>query len=177
MATTKVEFNGLNASLLPAIVADAVRELDINCRYDLSIKKHREKKTVSQNAYFHKLVDLLRVKMNWSFTHMKNYLIGSYGTILGDDCVMLTVAPEVMQEWERPHAKYIKTDYMVDAYGVEIEGHWYRLYKNVEDMSAYEMAVLIDGTVRECENLGMDVLTPDERAYLSELLKGCGNDT
>ncbi len=172
METTSVNLINLNLFALPGIIADVVRSLDKNFKYDLSIKKHREKKTVSQNAYFHKMVDMLRLKMNWSFTHMKNHLVTSYGAILSDECVMLTVPPEVMQEWERPHAKYISTDYMVDSYGVKLEGHWYRLYKNVEDMDIYEMAKLITGTVQECENLGMDVMTPDEKAYLQELMRG-----
>lgn len=172
METTSVKLVNINAFAIPALAADIARELSPEYKYDLSITKHRERKTVSQNAYFHKLIDLLRLKMNYSFTRMKNEMVTSYGTILDDTCVLLNIKPEIMREWERPHAKYIKSEIVTDAYGVKIEGHWYRLYKNVEDMDTYEMAKLITGTVQECENLGMDVMTPSEKAYLNELLKG-----
>ena len=172
MATTKVKFNDYKPFMLPELIMDVVKDLDDSCTYDLSITKHADKKTVSQNAYFHKLVDILRLEMDWSFTRMKNHLVGSYGAILGENLVMLTVPPEEMREVERPHTKYVKTDIVTDSYGVEFEGHWYRLYKNVADMNTYEMAKLITGTVQECENLGLDVITPDEKAYLEELLRG-----
>ncbi len=172
METTSVKLANISAFALPALAADIARELPNDYKYDLSITKHREKKTVSQNAYFHKLIDLLRLKMNYSFTRMKNEMVTSYGPLLSEQCVMTTVAPEEMRESARPHTKYIKSETVTDTYGIEIEAHWYQIYKNVEDMSEQEMAQLITGTVQECENLGMDVMTPSEKAYLEELMKG-----
>lgn len=175
MATTKANFVGYKPYMLPAIIMDLVKQLDNSCTYDMKIVKHAERKTVSQNAYFHKLIDILRLEMNCSFTRMKNEMVASYGAILSDELIMLTVAPDVIREWERPHVKYVSSETVTDKYGVKIEGHWYRLYKNVQDMTTYEMAKLITGTVQECENLGLDVITPDEKAYLEELLKGNKN--
>lgn len=163
---------GLKPYQLPAIVNDVAKELDQNANYDLIIRKHPSKKTLSQNAYFHKLIDILSKEMNCSFTRMKNEMIGSYGTILSYEAVMLTIPPEELREWERPHAKYIKTEQVPEKNGRKINGHWYRLYKNVEDMNSVEMARLINGTIQECENIGLDVATPDEKAHFEELMRG-----
>jgi hypothetical protein len=172
MAITRANFVGHKPSMLPELVIVVARELDDKYTYDIKISKHADKKTVSQNAYFHKLIDTLRLEMNCSFTRMKNEMVASYGAILSDELIMLSIAPDVIREWERPHVKYVSSETVTDKYGVKIEGHWYRLYKNVADMNTYEMAKLITGTVQECENLGLDVITPDERAYLNEILKG-----
>ena len=163
---------GVRPYQLPAIINDVYKSLDTIFIYDLVIKKHSDKKTLSQNAYFHKLVDILSREMSCSFTRIKNEMISSYGTVQSFTDVMITVPPEVLREWERPHLKYIKTETVVNVNGVKTDGHWYRLYKNVEDMNTAEMARLITGTIQECENLGLDVATPDEKAHFESLMRG-----
>ena len=171
MAGDEYKLIGVKSYQLPAIVAEEARTLNPVFMYDLVIKKHRDKKTLSQNAYFHKLIDVLSREMSCSFTRMKNEMIGSYGTVLSLTDVMITVPPEILREWERPHAKYIKTEIITNINGVKSAGHWYRLYKNVEDMNTAEMARLITGTIQECENLGLDVATPDEKAHFEQLMR------
>lgn len=172
MAITKVKYIGIKYAALREALINAIEQLDKGCKYDVLIKKHADAKTINQNAYFHKLIELLSKEMNCSFTRMKNEMVSSYGAILSHESVMLTVAPDVIREWERPHVKYIKSEIVTDKFGVQIEGHWYRIYKNVADMDTQEMARLITGTVQECENIGLNVMTPDEKAYYNELLRG-----
>jgi len=48
---------------------------------DAEIKKHREKRSLSANAYFHTLVDKYRQALRIGFSEVKNDLITQYGQI------------------------------------------------------------------------------------------------
>ena len=132
---------------------------------DVDIKIHRKRRSRDANAYFHVLVDKLRQKLNISFTACKNMLITSYGQIDFIDDVPATVKtnipPEYMREQETPHMKMIQ----VDADGV----FWYRVYRGSHTYNTAEMATLIDGTVLECKEQGIQTETPDEIAKMVQV--------
>ena len=51
---------------------------------------------------------------------------------------------------------------------VEEGAYWYRLYRGTHTYDSKEMAMLIDGTIEECKEQGIETMTPNEL----ERLKG-----
>lgn len=135
---------------------------------DITFKKHREKRSLNANAYFHKLCDELRQKLRISFTHCKNILITSYGQMeYIDDGVPAqidtNIEPEKMNEQELLHCRLIAFDEGVYSYVVYRGSHTY---------NTHEMSILIDGTVQECKLQGIETMTPDELMRLEGYERG-----
>ena len=133
-------------------------DIPIDTDVDVSIVKHREKRSLNANNYFHKLCDELRQKLNMSMAECKNHLITSYGQIEYYDDVAVTYGskapPEYMAQQEYVHMRLFKAD--PDGW------YWYVVYRGSHTYDTYEMAKLIDGTVQECQLQGIETLTPDE---------------
>ena len=132
--------------------------------YELTISKPKKGRSLSANAYFHVLVDKLSRALNISFTACKNELISSYGVVEKVDDVPLIYKtnppPEYMKEREEVHTKYIKTG--------EDGAHWYRVYKGSHEYDSKEFSQLLEGTISECKDQGIETLTPAE---LERMLK------
>ena len=138
----------------------------IDTEIDIEIKQHREKRSLNANAYFHKLVDELRQKLKISFAACKNHLITSYGQLEYIDdtpaVIKTNIEPERMREIETLHCLPIAVK------EVEEGAYWYRLYRGTHTYDSREMAMLIDGTIEECKEQGIETMTPNEL----ERLKG-----
>lgn len=141
---------------------DGVPELPQDEDLSITLKKATAKRSLNANNYFHKLCDELRQKLNISMSACKNMLITSYGQIeYIDEIPMIyktNAPPEYVRELEEVHMKLIK----VDAEGA----YWYRVYRGTHEYNTSEMAKLIDGTVQECKEQGIQTLTPNELARL-----------
>lgn len=122
-------------------------------RLDIKIQKHRERKTKEANAYFHVLARQIANAVTIPFAQAKNMLICRYGQPeLLDDGSQLTYvssAPvEFMMSYEALHTTPI---------GYEGENTVYAVYRGVRSYSKDEMSKLIDGTVSDAMQLGIDV--------------------
>ena len=140
--------------------------LPVDTEIDIDIKEHKEKRSLNANAYFHKLVDELRQKLKISFAACKNHLITSYGQLEYIDdvpaVIKTNIEPERMREIETLHCLPIAVK------EVEEGAYWYRLYRGTHTYNSREMAMLIDGTIEECKEQGIETMTPNEL----ERLKG-----
>ena len=140
--------------------------LPVDTEIDIDIKEHKEKRSLNANAYFHKLVDELRQKLKISFAACKNHLITSYGQLEYIDdvpaVIKTNIEPKRMREIETLHCLPIAVK------EVEEGAYWYRLYRGTHTYDSREMAMLIDGTIDECKEQGIETMTPNEL----ERLKG-----
>lgn len=130
----------------------------------LTIKavKFRQKRSLNANAYFHTLVAQIADERTISKARSKNELICKYGQpeLLPDGSPMVykTNAPvEYMLELESIHCIPVKYD--VED-GVELTV--YKIYRGSHTYNTKEMSVLIDGTVEDAKELGIETKTPDE---------------
>lgn len=132
--------------------------LPIDTEVDIEIKKHREKRSLSANAYFHVLTDKLRQALKISFAECKNNLITSYGQIeyIDDEPITIktNIPADVMRENETLHCKPLHVE--------DTDAYWYRVYRGTHTYNSQEMAMLIDGTIEECKAQGIETLTPNE---------------
>lgn len=135
---------------------------------DIKLTTHREKRSLDANAYFHVLVDKIRGVTGYSFSRVKNELITSYGQIeylMGQQVVIKTnIPPEQMAEQETLHCKPVKVEVQD---GKEIT--FYRVYRGSHTYNTEEMSRLIDGTVQEAKDLGIETMTSTQIQRMMEL--------
>lgn len=127
----------------------------------ITVTKKTNPRSLNANAYFHVLCDKLRQKLGVSMAAMKNELITSYGQIDyledGQSIIYKTnVPPERIREFEEIHMQYFRRS--------EDGGYWYRVYRGSHTYDTKEMSKLLDGTIAEAKEQGIETRTPDEIA-------------
>ena len=150
-----------NNRLRVTFEVDSVEEIrGMEGDLDITVKKHREKRSLSANAYFHVLVGKIADTLGISKPKAKNILLGRYGQreIIEEKPVVISVISKVdMQEREDIHCIPV-------GHG-HVEGKEFTHWAVVRPSHTYdtrEMSKLIDGTVDEAKELGIETLTPAE---------------
>ena len=136
--------------------------------YDLSVKPHREKRSLTANAYFHALANKLAAVLRIDNDDMKRSLVRAYGTIATRDGIPVTIR---LPKGEKPEDYYPYCEWC----GADDVADTYVLYKQTSGMNTAEFARLIDGTINDCKCAGIETLPPAEleRLYaLSDAKKG-----
>lgn len=130
----------------------------------IKAEKYREKRSLDANSYFHVLVGKIAEALTISKAKSKNILICKYGQpqILPDGNIMIykTNAPvEFMLEQESIHCIAIKFLY---------DSTFYKVYRGSSTYDTKEMALLIDGTVSDAQELKIDTISPEEIRKMKE---------
>lgn len=137
---------------------------------EVEIKKFREKRSLNANAYFHVLVDKIAEVLESSHTEVHNKLIAEYGCI-DDDIKNLIIDDEIpWQKFETIHLRPTTATKVMD------NGRLYRVYLVMRGSHTYdtkEMARLIDGTVSEAKELGIETMPPAELERMVSQWKAC----
>lgn len=133
------------------------------------VEPYKEKRSKDANSYFHVLAEKMRLELGLSMARMKNQLVARYGEMLkdkdGDQVVYKTnMPPEYALEQEEPHLWLVRSDV---ENGKEV--YFYRVYDRTRDYNGKQMARLIDGTVSECKEMGIETLSPDKIAHLNAM--------
>lgn len=136
--------------------------------------KHKEKRSLSSNAYFHRLVGLLAKGEKSKFYEKKNELIMQYGNheLLRDKngkakYVLLKDDDEYKFD---PMYHYYPTQYVDEFRGMQMRA--FVMFQGTHEYDSKAMAHLIECTRNEC--LGCDIPmseieTPEEKAMFAEL--------
>lgn len=129
---------------------------------DIIARKHREKRSLNANAYFHKLCTLIAEAIGASLIEVKNRLIREYGQYEYVDGMI----PTYLVKEEYVEAMQVKEGVHFTLLGFEtIDGIVYGKMAAMRASHTYdtkEFSRLLDGTVREAKELGIETLTPDE---------------
>ena len=123
--------------------------------YELTAKVYRKARTIPANAYFHALCNKLAAALGVDDDEMKVHLVLKYGTVAEKDGVPVTITlPKAVdvQDFYR-YAKWLEGDEYTDTY---------LLYKQTHTLDGAEFGRLIDGTVEDCAELGIETITPAE---------------
>lgn len=129
---------------------------------DVTAKVHREKRSLNANSYFHVLSGKIAEKLGTSLNHEKNRLIREYGQYEVIDGMIPTVTVKAVYE-----------DKMLDMDGVHLKvverpGETVKMafLRGSHTYNTAEMSRLIDATVEEAKDLGIETLTPDQLARM-----------
>ena len=157
-----VDFTG-NALQIATYLLDSDKEQ----LWDLA--KHREKRSLDANSYFHVLCDKLRLKLGISMARCKNQLIADYGQVMyledGVPLIYKTNADEdYMLELETIHTKCLK---VTKENGRLV--YFYRVYRGSHTYDSAEFNTLLQGCIQECQQQDIDTATPAEIARMIEM--------
>ena len=133
-----------------------------NCEIDVAIKKWRAPRSKDANAYFHVLVNKIAAVVGSSDNEVKTALVIKYGALAQDTKgntigAMLPETADVNMFY--PYTRCYK--HMV------MDGKrfaCYLFYKRTHELNSEEMSRLIDGTISDARELGIDTDTPEQIA-------------
>lgn len=155
---------------------DALREGILR----ISLKKWREKRSLTANAYYWTLVTKIADEINRSQIEVHNLLLRRYGTIEVLDGTVVTMMIPDTDEAEQ------KT-LMAETYHVKptsktkigTDGRTYRAYVMIKGSSDYdskEMSRLISGTAQDAKEIGIEILPKEELERIMQAYeKHCAN--
>lgn len=137
---------------------DRLKEAEL----DVEIKKHRNRRSLSANAYFHVLVNKIAAERGGSVEAAKESLVIEYGALATDD-------DGVTVGFKLPASVDVSTIYpYVKCFDTREENgklfNCYLVYKQTHLMDSKEMARLIDGAIEVAHELGIETDTPDQIA-------------
>lgn len=131
-----------------------------NKPYICEIKPYRKKRSLDANAYFHVLVDKIAKALGRSESEVKRQLVFDYGTIAKTKDglnVKWSAREDIPVEEFVKYPKPIGQEIRKGKTFVQ-----YLIYKETHTLDSTEMARLIDGTIDEAKQLGIETLTPVE---------------
>lgn len=130
---------------------------------DIVFKKHKEKRSLNANSYFHLLCGKLAEKQGISLSEVKNMMIAQYGEIDKDDdgnAIHVIMADDI--DWRK--LDYIHLHPTTKTNTLD-NGKVYRVFLVMRGSHTYntkEMASLISGLCQECKEADIETLTPNE---------------
>ena len=132
--------------------------------YVCEIKRYFKKRSLDANAYFHVLVDKISKAVNRSSEDVKIDMNLNYGTIASDENGLKAGFKALKTIPINNYFKYAKPiGECVEDGKVFVK---YLIYKETHTLNSSEMATLINGTIEEAKQLGIETLTPTELAML-----------
>lgn len=139
-------------------------------KYSVEIKEYRERRSLDANAYFHVLVGKIAEAMDLGFEEVKTNLVTEYGAFERDE-------DGVKVGFKLPASVNVETIYRyVKCFDTREENgklfNCYIVFKHTHLMDSKEMSRLIDGTVYEAKNLGIETMPPAKLAALVEGWRG-----
>lgn len=144
-------------------IVDSLSDVDL----DISVKRYKEKRTLTANAYFHCLCNKIATEIKASDQEVKSRLVKDYGVPDKDedDNLLSVILPKSCPP-ER-----------IDPYLVPIarDGKYitYLAYKHTHEMNTQEFSRVVDAAVEEAKELGIETLPPDElRRLYAQIDKG-----
>ena len=130
------------------------------------IREWHPKRSLSQNAYFHVLVEKIAKVLKVSNTAVKNKLIADYGFYDADVGHVIVKDSLDYLEFEQLHLKpSTKTQVMAN-------GELYRVFYVMRGTHTYdtaEMTRILDKTVEEAKQLGIETLPPEELERMKQM--------
>lgn len=142
-----------------------LRDKDIR----LKAVKWTEKRSLNANGYFHVLKDKIAEATCQSATEVHNRLIADYGQleIINDQLVPVIIRDDL--DWAKLEGLHVRPTGHRKTLD---DGKMYQVCLVMRGSHTYdtkEMARLIDGTISEAQELGIETVTPDQKERMLQL--------
>lgn len=136
---------------------------------DLELKIHRERRSLDANAYYYKLMSLMAEKLHTSLNEVHNITLSRYGypEIIENNLVTITLRTDI--DPNKLEGIHLKSTGHITTNSKGTEYMNYILMRGSHTFNTLEMSHLIDGVISEAEELGIDTITPDEKARMMAL--------
>nr|DAO22395.1 MAG TPA: NinB protein [Caudoviricetes sp.] len=116
------------------------------------IKEHKEKRTLTQNAYMWSLINGIANKINLSKDNTYLKMIKDYS-----QSMLVTIRADIDVS---KFFKYYEFEREAQISGVNFK--IYKVYEGSSQMNKNEFRMLLDGVIQEAQQLGICTLTPNE---------------
>ena len=133
--------------------------LDMEKVYDVEIKEHKERRSLNANAYAWALMAKLGNALRESKEEIYIKMLERYGQF---ELVSIQSYIDVTG-----YLKYFKEVGKSKLNGKEFTH--YRIFKGSSEFDTREMSIFIDGIVSECQDLGIETMTPNELEKLKAM--------
>lgn len=152
--------NGYQYAVFRVTGTEGLEKL-IGLPLDIELKEHKDKRSLNANAYFHLMVSKIAKEIGASNNEVKNRLIRDYGQyeyIDGNIPTYLIRAEfeEAVMSKEGIHFQKLANVHMDGQDYIKVAAMRGSHTYNTEEMSR-----LIDGTVQEAKDLGIETMPPD----------------
>ncbi len=130
------------------------------CDVDVTVKKYRKKRSLDANAYFWVLANRLAEKLRID----ANGIYRSYVPDIGGSYEVVPVREDKIDAWEKVWCSG-HIGRMIEDMGPcrNIKGyHYIRSYISSSDYDTAQMSQLIELVVADCEEQGIETMTPRE---------------
>ncbi len=132
--------------------------------YDVTIKEHRERRSLDANAYAWVLLDKLAEKLQLAKTELYRSYIREIGGNSETVCVLKDAADKLCSGWARNGIGWL-----TDTLPSKIDGCVnVVLYYGSSTYDTAQMSRLIDLIVQDCKTQGIETMTPQQLAALVE---------
>ena len=135
----------------------------------VELKEYREQRSLDANAYFHVLVNKIAEVLRIGADECKRNLVLDYGTIATDEKGVVVGFKAMKGVPVAQFCKYAKEYEECEENGKPFIK--YIVYKETHTLDKAEMARLIDGTVDEAKQLGIETKTPQQIAEILSLME------
>lgn len=127
------------------------------------IKEHKDKRSLSQNAYAWKLITEIGNVIRKSKEEVYMMMLKDYGQseIVS---ILSSVNPLGYFKYYEGYFKYYEKIGTVVINDKEFTH--YKIFKGSSEFDSKEMSIFIDGIIQECKQLDIETLTPEEIARL-----------
>lgn len=152
-----------------AEIAKIFGSIQLGEEYEITIKKRNSRRSLNANNYHWSLCEQIAKVLKTSKYQVHNQLMIDYGTDWLDEnskrSYVLMKDDDGYLRSETTH--YRPTDAIEDRKGTLYR--WFILLLPSHLMDTAQMSALIDGTVSEAKELGIDTRTPDELERMKQL--------
>ena len=129
--------------------------------YDYTIEEHKEKRSLSANAYCWVIINKIGNVLKKSKEEVYLDMLINYGqsTVMS---MLSSITPNGFFKYYQEIGKSVLGDK---------EFSHYKIYKGSSEFNTKEQSIFIDGIVQEAKDLDIDTKTPDEISKIKELWK------
>lgn len=131
---------------------------------DITIKKHRQKRSLDANAYAWVLMDKLAEKLGYKKEDIYRYAVRNVGGNTDTVCVKHEAVNRLIEQWQKNGLGWV-----ADIAPSKIEGCTnVILYYGTSTFDSYQMSRFIDSLVQDCKDLGIETMPPEKLKGLLE---------
>ena len=160
----EIRFKKADTVRVIAELASYIDSLNDDKEYILTVKEHKQKRSLNANSYAWTLMDKLAEKLRIAKTDIyRSYIkeIGGNNTLV---CVQDTALDDLLRNWEQKG-----TGWLAETEKSKLDGCTnVRLYYGSSTYDTAQMSRLIELIVQDCKENGIETLTPEELSRMSE---------
>lgn len=154
----EIRFRKAETVRIIAELASYIDSLDEDREYILTVKEHREKRSLNANAYAWTLLDKLAERLSMAKTEIYRAYVKEIGGNNYLVCCINEAVDDLCRDWTSKG-----TGWIAECEDSKLVGCTYvRLYYGSSQYDTAQMSRLINLIVQDCKTYGIETLTPEE---------------